>query len=310
MLSIHPDVRNWLGEWFVRGRIRFERGLGFRRRKSKSSTIAVDLQRQSRRKRDWAMRLHLAAGEDLFDMFHNKSDGFLDSVADGRIRIIGPPKDDSWQSFDQFQRIDRVVHVAPDTIVPAIGFQSSLTTLFEPAVELGDFYLGCIHTEFDHLFAVGFARPVIGNIPSISEMQANLVCRILAGKVPRPDDIKRKAVADWNQKRKRFTTLAQRLTWVYPVEMFDYCDRLASEMRMMPTLRRCGSLSLWVKTRLAAASTWAYFVDQPPIRTRLRDAPVHLPWGIDWRAVVAQATRLDLPGVLSIIHQVFRRSFG
>ena len=303
MLSIHPDIRNWLGDWFVRARIRFERGLGLRRRRSSLPTAESRRQRIIKRKRDWAMRLHLAAGEDLFDMFHNKSDGFLDAVADGRLRIIGPPKDDSWQTFDRFQRDDRTLSVAPDTVVPAIGFRSSLSGLFEPAIELPDFYLGCVHSKYDNLFAVGFARPVIGNIPSISEIQAGFACRLLAEKARRPSDLVRRNAADWEQKRRRFTTLASRLKWVYPVEMFDYCDRLAGEINMMPTLGRCGSLAVWIKTRLAAASTWAYFVDQPQLRNRLRDAPIHLPWGligvllllkpIDWSYRVA---RRALPG--------------
>ena len=32
-----------------------------------------------------------------------------------------------------------------------------------------DFFLGCQHVDYSNIFLVGFARPIIGNIPSISE---------------------------------------------------------------------------------------------------------------------------------------------
>ncbi len=38
----------------------------------------------------WAFELTRAAKDDLFNMFHNKSDDFLNAVAKGELEIVGP----------------------------------------------------------------------------------------------------------------------------------------------------------------------------------------------------------------------------
>ena len=73
--------------------------------------------------------------------------------------------------------------------MPAVGYRARLDELSAGQVRLADFYLGCCHVTYPDLYLVGFARPIIGNIPTISEVQARYVCGLIAGEVPRPPKI-------------------------------------------------------------------------------------------------------------------------
>ena len=275
MLSIHPDLRNRLGDWFVRGRIAFESS--FRRwfaSQAGSDTAAEG--RSSVRRRKWAMRLHLAAGEDLFDMFHNKSEDFLRGVGEGTIRIVGAPMDDSWTAFRKFGRPDRIVSLSPDVVVPVVGFRPSIEDLFDEPIHLRQFYRGCVHATLDRLYAVGFARPVIGNIPTISEVQARYVLSMLSERISRPDGLEQLAERQWNDIERRFTTLKSRLSYVQPVEMFPYCDALASDMGCFPALRTSTGLGHWIRRQLAPATTLSY-ADNEAAAELERATPIYLP---------------------------------
>jgi dimethylaniline monooxygenase (N-oxide forming) len=140
---------------------------------------------------------------------------------------------------------------------------------------LSDFYLGCCHVTLPGLFLVGFARPMIGNIPTISEMQAEYVCGLIAGRFPRPQRIAELNAVDQQEKAARFSKLDLRA--VYPVEMFSYCDRLARHMDTYPTLRRLRSLRRWWHMQLAPATTMHYQYDDPTVSRFIERAPVYMP---------------------------------
>ena len=94
MLSIHEDMRNWIGQRFVESRIKyqelFERCFPSKTSEPKEGSRTNDEEPQvSQLRKHWAFVLTKAAKDDLFNMFHNKSDGFLDSVARGAIQIVG-----------------------------------------------------------------------------------------------------------------------------------------------------------------------------------------------------------------------------
>jgi dimethylaniline monooxygenase (N-oxide forming) len=114
MLSIHPSLRNWIGQRFVEARIlheeRFKKWFpahdeALAAAAGDSNTAAI--------KKQWAYRLTRAAKDDLFNMFHNKSDDFLDAVAAGRIEIIGPPGDANFQTYLQIDG-DGMIQIEPD----------------------------------------------------------------------------------------------------------------------------------------------------------------------------------------------------
>jgi hypothetical protein len=151
-----------------------------------------------------------------------------------------------------------------------IGFRSGLADLSGGEIQVGDFHLACLHARHDDVFLVGFARPIIGNIPSMSEMQAKLVTGILSERHARPPDLATLHAASRAQLLRDFPTLNTET--IHPVEMFPYCDHLARLMGSLPTLRKVGSLRRWLKVQLAPAST-LHYVDED-FDTREMDAQV------------------------------------
>jgi dimethylaniline monooxygenase (N-oxide forming) len=283
MLSIDPALRNWIGQRFVEARIlhqeRFEQWFPSRRsNRTPAGTVnpaelEMEHQYQSLRK-VWAYRLTRAAKDDLFNMFHNKSDDFLDSVAKGRIEIIGPPVDSRMDRFYQFESTESI-EVHPTKILPAIGYRSTLTAIAGDSVLLPDFYLGCCHVKHKDLFLVGFARPIIGNIPTISEMQATYVCGLIRGRFPRPHPIAELNTIDQEHNAVRFAKL--NLQAVYPVEMFSYCDLLARNMNMYPGLWAVRSLRSWCRMQLTPVTTMHYLYRDSQIRRFFERSPVYMP---------------------------------
>lgn len=272
MLSVHPDIRNYLGQIFVELRIKYEQQ--FRKLFPGNDSLgANELETERQLRKDWTMRLTAAAKDNLFNMFHNKSDDFLNNVGKGRIKIVGSPTDENWTTYGPFgnQNGDSVSFV-PDLVIPGIGYQSTLRFLTDGKVSETDFFLGCCHADHDNLFAVGFARPIIGNIPTISEMQANYIVRLIAGKVERPGNVTAMHEIEKRKSAQRFSKL--NLDAVYPVEMFPYCDRLAKliNLNIGPSIFK--SPSNWWRTWASPATTLHYFQDEDNRCTWRR----HMPW--------------------------------
>ena len=254
LLSFGKGARNWVGERFVTFRIRFDKTL---------ARWFPHLQRTSRNpdeearavRRAWDLKLKARAKGGLFNVFHNKSDDFLDAVAEGRLQIIGPPADETWSEYFDFERTS-TLRLRPDLLVFSTGYASRLGDLSGGRLRLRDFYLGCIHTDLPNLFLIGFARPIIGNIPSISEMQAMYAVGALAGKYQLPANMKQGQAGMWEALCAEYPAINTEN--VYPVEHFTYCDILARKMDMMPTLSKVGSLMRWWKIMLTPISTFHY----------------------------------------------------
>jgi len=280
MLSIHPDLRNWIGQRFVVARIKYQRAFEWffpsscsKQELATTPTDATQRDVYQTRKR-WAHKLTKTAKDDLFNMFHNKSDDFLNAVADGRITIVGTPVNNQFTTFQGFDS-DGEKEVVPDMVVPAVGYRPQLNELSVGQIGLADFYLGCCHVTYPDLFLVGFARPIIGNIPTISEMQSRYVCSLIAGEVPRPPRIEELHQADRATRTIRYKKV--NMDAVYPVEMFPYCDKLAKLMKMFPSLFSVGSLLPWCRMQLAPATTLHYVYSDAEARERYRSAPIYTP---------------------------------
>lgn len=256
MLSIHENIRNRIGQKFVEARIQYQEQFE-RIFKSKASGNGKTVSIADARK-EWDLKLTQRAKDDLFNMFHNKSDGFLEAVADGRIKIIGKQVDGSHVEFYDFDEKEKIT-LSPDLIFPMIGYASRLSELTQNQVSVPDFYQGCLHKDHDNLFLVGFARPIIGNIPSISEMQAKYVLAHLSGKLDRPTGLAEKHAQERAKLESRFSKLNTNA--IYPVEMFTYCDELAKRMGTYPSRKKVGSFRRWVKINLAPVSTLHYLDD-------------------------------------------------
>jgi len=272
LLSIDRDLRNAIGQRFVEARIRYIEVFHrlFPGKRSADERAA----RISERRREWDLRLTKAAKDQLFNVFHNKSDGFLDAVGEGRIEIIGPPLDEHFVRYQAFGMPGSEVEVQPDLIVPMLGYESRLRDLFGGEVEVPDFYLGSIHARYEDLFLVGFARPIIGNIPSISEQQAKLIARMIAGKVARPSDIADRHQRDRARLQEVFPTINREV--LYPVEMFPYCDALAGLMGTYPSLRKVKSFRRWLKIKLSPATT-LHYLDEDHDPARVDNGRIYTP---------------------------------
>lgn len=253
LLSFGKDARNWVGERFVTFRIRFDRLLA---KWFPHQQVNANPNKQARAlRREWDLKLKARAKGGLFNVFHNKSDDFLDAVAEKRMHIIGPPVDETWTEYFDFDRSSSLT-LKPDALVLSTGYHSRLREFSGGRIQLKDFHQGCVHTELPNLFLIGFARPIIGNIPSISEMQARYTVGLLAGKYKLPTDVRRQQAQAWVQLCAEYRTI--NTDNVYPVEHFTYCDMLAREMESMPTLRKVGSLRTWAKVMLTPISTLHY----------------------------------------------------
>ena len=271
LLSFDKGVRNWAGERFVTFRIRFDRLLA-RWFPHQGPSAHPDDQAQALR-REWDLKLKARAKGGLFNVFHNKSDDFLDAVAEKRLQIIGPPIDEQWTDYFDFDQT-RTLHLSPDTLVWSTGYRSRLTELSGGGIHLKDFYLGCVHTDMPNLFLIGFARPIIGNIPSISEMQALYTVGVLSGKYMLPTTLKEKQCEAWKLLCAEYRTINTEN--VYPVEQFMYCDFLAREMGIMPTLGTLRSLRTWLKIMLTPIST-LHYMDQYFDRQALDRQKIYTP---------------------------------
>ncbi len=149
-------------------------------------------------RREWDLKLKARAKGGLFNVFHNKSDDFLDAVAEKRLQIIGPPVDEGWTQYFDFDQ-STTLQLSPDVLVFSTGYHSRLSGIFRRTIHLKDFFLGCVHTDLPNLFLIGFARPIIGNIPSISEMQARYTVGLLSGKYKLPTGLKEKQTKRGNR---------------------------------------------------------------------------------------------------------------
>ena len=253
LLSFDKGARNWVGERFVTFRIRFDRLLAKWFPHQHASVHHDDQARISRR--DWDLKLKARAKGGLFNIFHNKSDNFLDAVAEKRLRIIGPPADERWTDYFDFDQ-KTTLPVSPEILVWSTGYRSHLSDFSGGVIQLKDFYQGCVHTGMPNLFLIGFARPIIGNIPSISEIQARYTVGVLSGKYILPKDLKERQERSWDSLCAEYGTINTEN--VYPVEQFPYCDVLAREMGIMPSLTTVRSLRTWLKIMFTPASTIHY----------------------------------------------------
>jgi hypothetical protein len=256
LISFDKGARNWVGERFVTFRIRYDRLLAKWFPHQRAGKNASGQARALRR--DWDLKLKARAKGGLFNVFHNKSDDFLDAVAEKRLQIIGPPTDETWTEFSDFEQTS-TLQLTPHLLVFSTGYHSRLPDLSGGLIHLRDFYLGCIHTDLPNLFLVGFARPIIGNIPSISEIQARYAVGVLAGMYKLPADMKSRHEKAWKQLRAEYSAIDTNN--VYPVEHIPYTDILAKEMGILPTLANLKSLGLWMKILLAPANT-VHYVDE------------------------------------------------
>jgi cation diffusion facilitator CzcD-associated flavoprotein CzcO len=137
LLSFGKGARNWVGERFVTFRIRFDKLLVKWFPHQQKSTDPGEQARALRR--EWDLKLKARAKGGLFNVFHNKSDDFLDAVAEKRLHIIGPALDETWTEYHNFDGTS-TLHLTPDLLLFSTGFHSQLTEFSDGSIQLKDFY--------------------------------------------------------------------------------------------------------------------------------------------------------------------------
>jgi hypothetical protein len=241
----------------------------------------------------WDHALTARAKGSLFDIFHTKSDGFLDDVAAARISIVGSPADESLKNYHNFLG-DGVTEVNPDLVCPAVGYRSKLAALSAGKIRVEDFFLGCVHRKHENLFLLGFSRPVIGNIPTIAEMQAKYISRILSGQCSRPSGLEELYSRARTEVARNFPELDRES--IHPVEMIPYCDRLSRLMGTFPTPKSLKSWRLWIRVMLAPVST-EHYVDEDFSAEIIRTRKIHTPAPVTFLLLLV---RIFQPLLLSI----------
>lgn len=271
LLSFDKRIRNWVGERFVTFRIRFNKLLEkwFPHQQSTNQNEQTQALR-----RQWDLKLKERSKGNLFNVFHNKSDNFLDAVAEKRLQIIGPATNEGWNEYFDFDQTT-TLQLSPDVLVWSTGYRSHLKDFSNGVIQLKDFYQGCVHTDKHNLFLIGFARPIIGNIPSISEIQAQYTVGLLARKYKLPKNIKEIQTKAWDSLCADYGTINTEN--VYPVEQFPYSDILARGMGTMPTLTNVKSLKTWINIMLTPAST-VHYLDEYFDKALIDNQKIHTPF--------------------------------
>lgn len=162
-----------------------------------------------------------------------KSPDFLKDIAEGKVEVIPGVVSYKGGKEVEFQG-DRVEEI--DAIILCTGFQSILPFLETPRLDGRTLYKNVFIPEESTLAFIGFARPNIGAMPPIAEMQARWFAGVLAGKLQLPSKEKMQKISEmdaelYTQNRQLH---AQRLTSL--VDYHAYLDELAGFIGCQPNL--------------------------------------------------------------------------
>ena len=143
------------------------------------------------------LRNNLCMGTHINSQFGTKNMGLSSAVA--RYGLVPKPPIASCAG----KRVtfeDGSVAEDVDAIVLCIGYAPDIEFLDKglkmQVANPRNSLKHCVHPDVDNFFLVGFIRPAFGNIPSLSELQARWVAKLLTGAVAPPfggDKMKMKA---------------------------------------------------------------------------------------------------------------------
>ena len=128
-----------------------------------------------------------------------------------------------------------------DTIIFSTGLVHNLHSLL-PDIDPPSCFMRVFPVQYDNIAIVGYVRPHVGSIPTISEMQARLVAQIFSGKLKLPDNttMETEIKADLKKSQSDFPFHYDILAhWM------RYCDKVAVEIGCKPSV-----LKLWNKPKL------------------------------------------------------------
>ncbi len=171
------------------------------------------------------------SGGTLHEQFATKSEAFVQALATGRCRRVG--------TLERFEGPRAVfadgASCEPDVVILCTGYETIVPVLAGEIADAPRF----LHT-FDpaagpSLAFVGFARPGLGAIPPIGELQARWFAALLSGSVELPPAETMAGSIVHHTERRRATFRAVRGRLEHLVDFTLFCDELASQIGCLPT---------------------------------------------------------------------------
>jgi dimethylaniline monooxygenase (N-oxide forming) len=175
-----------------------------------------------------------AAGGNQFENFATKTDAFVRVIAEGRCELR-PAVRELKESSVVF---DDGTETSADVIVLCTGFEKPSVSFLKEAVELEALYKNCFHPETGAtLCFIGLARPSVGAIPPIAEMQARWFAQLCSGTatLPAADAMRDEVRLDLRTREERRGKVFGRLPFL--VDFSTMMDELAEKIGCKPRAR-------------------------------------------------------------------------
>lgn len=259
MLRIKETWRNFIGGKFVK----FVKTFYTKIQKLTAPEDKVAHTTDEGKRRSIELELFNNAKDELYNQFHTKNDDFLKYPHN--VEIWGKVTDFNGGTLKLMSlSTDETTEVTPDYYVNGIGYLSNMDYLGE-GIQVADFVYAVVHKSDPTVFLGGFARPVIGNIPTICELQARWISDIIQNKVPRP------TMAEWEADRasqqRKYPTI--NTDAVYPTDMYPYCETLGHRLRPASSYKS-------FKMLVTPYSTLRYFPTEENV-SLIENSPVFMP---------------------------------
>lgn len=177
--------------------------------------------------------------------FVNKSRDAVLEVHRGRVRPRGAVRNIEGKSvfFDGEEK-----SIVVDRIILATGYESRWSFLSEAPTSL---YKRVFQVEDPTLAFVGFARPILGSIPSLSELQARWLANAWSGKITLPCRKRREVITYLDRKHDSRNILdSSRLRVlvdqeVYATELASYVNANVHWLKLLLIRPRAFAAVLW-----------------------------------------------------------------
>jgi thioredoxin reductase len=164
-----------------------------------------------------------------------KSSDFLKDIVAGKVKVV--PGISRYNGGTEVEFEDGTKKDI-DTVVMCTGYHAILPFLQEGEMDNRHLYKHVFIPGESTLAFIGFARPNIGALPPLTEMQARWFARVLAGEVtlPNTEEMKRTAASDGEYHSSLRKGYAQRLYITATVDYQLYLNELAGYVGCRPQL--------------------------------------------------------------------------
>ena len=188
------------------------------------------------------MQFIARSGADHGEQFATKTLGAVKAIARGRCALKPPIRE---FTKDGVRFVDGSTYDA-DAVIFCTGFVPSCVFLGRQTIDVRTLYKNCFDVKLGSTVCfVGFARPAIGAIPPIAEMQARWFAHLLSGHstLPPAEVMREEIKKDAALHREMFRVVTDRLSGL--VDYTSYMDQLAEFIGCKPTLKE-----LWREPKL------------------------------------------------------------